>query len=227
MLPSQCRYSCAAAILCPLLLIEIVVQQDHRHAGRIGQLDDLAADSNIVGGDQVVGGGRWLTKSRASAIALSNERWVWRSSTSIPSSAAAARIVAETRRQNSGGPLGLMKPTRISPPQAGGVAPARAAATKRPCNQDDAHLIASRRDSRSRSVAGSSVGGFFNSVVSPHSPSRVRHRCLSEARESIGMISCGDFEHRWKSGGRSMGIWRVSRSRTSPSRSSRASCWRG
>ena len=32
-------------ILCPLLLIEIVVQQDHRHAGRIGQLDDLAAGS--------------------------------------------------------------------------------------------------------------------------------------------------------------------------------------
>ena len=74
-------------------------------------------------------------------------------------------------------------------------------------------LVAWSYRCRSRSAAGSSVGGFINSVVSPHSPSRVRHRCLSEARESIGMISCGDFEHRWKSGGRSMGIWRVSRSR--------------
>ena len=41
-------------VLPPLLLIEIVVQQDQRYASRIGQLDDLAADAHVIGGDQVV-----------------------------------------------------------------------------------------------------------------------------------------------------------------------------
>ena len=58
-------------ILCPLLLIEIVVQQDHRHAGRIGQLDDLAADTNIIGGDQVV---RW--RALAEKVARDCDRLV-------------------------------------------------------------------------------------------------------------------------------------------------------
>jgi hypothetical protein len=43
-------------VLCPLLAFELVVQQDQRHPGRIGELDELAADTKVVGGDQVIRG---------------------------------------------------------------------------------------------------------------------------------------------------------------------------
>jgi hypothetical protein len=43
-------------VLRPLLAFELVVQQDQRYPGRIGQLDELATDANVVGGDQVIRG---------------------------------------------------------------------------------------------------------------------------------------------------------------------------
>jgi len=42
------------AELGPILRIEIVRQQDQRHAGAVGQLDHLGAGADVVGGDQIV-----------------------------------------------------------------------------------------------------------------------------------------------------------------------------
>src|SRR5262245_7008167 len=61
-------------------------------------------------------------------------------------------MVAETSCQNSGGPHGLINPTRMLAPRAARVVAASAAGRTRPHNHDEPNLSALRRERRSRSA---------------------------------------------------------------------------
>src|SRR5262245_22019869 len=120
-------------------------------------------------------------------MALSNERPVWRSSMSIPSSAPAARMVAETKRRNSGGPVGLMNPTRISPPQTGGVLPVRAVATRSPASQDQiARLCGFRTGDRDNGWAS---GGWLMDIFGDSDPLLLANRCIARVSQHARFVS--------------------------------------
>src|SRR5262252_8288310 len=106
---------------------------------------------------------------------------------SIPSSAPAARMVAETRPQNSGGPVGLMNPTRISPPQTGGVLPARAAAMKSPASQDHIlRLCGLRTGDRDN---GWALEGWLMHIFGDSDPLLLANRCIARVSQHARFVS--------------------------------------